>query len=280
MSVEAIKKTPLPPVVSSYGCYRILIKDYYEYKKSLWKSFSYRKFSQKSGFGSPNYIQQVIAGNKSICTNSGERIAQALGMTKLEAQFFTGLILKDNAKSSKAKEEAEKWILASARRLASKDICSAQTEVFKTWYHLLIREMVLLKDFQPDVDYIFNKLGGRLDRAKIEESLQFLIKSGFLLKEGDRLIVSDPVIDSGDNIFTHDLMQTYHKSVLTMWAKNIKELDREYQELGLLNIPLKKSQISELKKKIREFQDEIIGLVQDEKEADIVVQLGTYLLPV
>jgi hypothetical protein len=50
--------------------------------------------------------------------------------------------------------------------------------------------------------------------------------------------------------------------------------------LGLLHIPIHKNKLPEFKRRIRQFQDEIIGWLQDEKEPTQVAQLGTYLIPV
>lgn len=53
-----------------------------------------------------------------------------------------------------------------------------------------------------------------------------------------------------------------------------------HQELGLINIPINSNKIPELKQKMRQFQDEIIGWLQSEDKPNCVVQLGSYLMPI
>ena len=49
-------------------------------------------------------------------------------------------------------------------------------------------------------------------------------------------------------------------------------------ERGLLNIPISGTRLEALRERIRAFQDELIGWLQDEREPDRVVQLGLYLI--
>lgn len=76
----------------------------------------------------------------------------------------------------------------------------------------------------------------------------------------------------------HSFMQEYHAQTLKVWSHNIEKLGYENQELGLLNIPINKKHLPELQKKIRQFQDEIIGWCQDHQDCDELVQLGTYMM--
>ena len=106
------------------------------------------------------------------------------------------------------------------------------------------------------------------------------MRSGFLKIEGQHLKCADPVVDTGDT-FDFARIIVSHKDTLKLWVKLLDRShaeDHSQRELGLMNIPLKKEKIPEIKRRIR-VQDEIIGWLQDEKDPDSLVQLGTYLLP-
>ena len=51
------------------------------------------------------------------------------------------------------------------------------------------------------------------------------------------------------------------------------------KESIILNIPINSKNIPELQNRIDAFMDEIIGWLQDETEADQVIQLGAHLVP-
>ena len=86
------------------------------------------------------------------------------------------------------------------------------------------------------------------------------------------------LINSDDAQMQGALMRQFHAETLRVWAQNLDKLSPSRQELGVLNIPIDSRKIPELRERIRKFQDEVIGLVQSESEADCVVQLGTYLI--
>ncbi len=73
--------------------------------------------------------------------------------------------------------------------------------------------------------------------------------------------------------------QMHHAETLKIWSKSLKLLKDPSLELGLLHIPITSERIPELKKRIRNFQDEIIGWLSDESSADTIVQVVTYLMP-
>jgi len=71
-----------------------------------------------------------------------------------------------------------------------------------------------------------------------------------------------------------------HADTLVAWSQIVADLPKSDRELGLINIPIHHSKIPELKKRIQQFQDEIIGWLHDEPTPTQVVQLGTYLIPI
>lgn len=276
--MDAVKQLPFPDILK-YRDYRIYLRDVYNFRKHLRPGFSYRQFSQLAGLKSPNYLQLVILGERNLTERTAERIAQALKLRPKEIDYFIALVRLDNAATPEERREAERWQLVAAKRLAAKEIKNVQSEVLSEWYHLLVRELVLFKDFEPSGEYIAKKLNNTISVEEAQQSLALLLRAGFLIEKDGRYQQADPVLDSGLDLFMHSFMQQFHSGLLKVWSKNLENLGAGQQELGVLNIPIAKDKIPLLREKIRIFQDEIIGLVKDEDNPDCIVQLGTYLLP-
>lgn len=269
------------PKVSNYSCYRSFLQDALQFQKSLSEGFSFRQLALAIGFGSPNYLQLVIQGKKNLSLTSAERVAEALKLSKEEVHYFAALVQLDNAANSLERQKAESQLYAARKCLIAKPLPEAHQAVIAEWYHLLVRELVFLKDFKPDGDYIAKKLNGLITKEQAEASLQLLLQTGYVQKEQGQFEVREPILDTGLDIFTHKFMQQMHSKMLSAWAERITELGSHHQELGVLNIPLPASQVGELQKKVRRFQDEIIGWaegLQSVSKPDQVVQLGTYLM--
>lgn len=278
MEVSVQSPKPVAPEISRYTSYREFLKDYFQYKKQLRSGFSYRQFSNLVGLKSPNYLQLVIQGKRNMTEETGLQVATALRLSKNEAKHFEALIRLDNAMTIDDKVKAQKNLHASLKRLLSRYVDHDARDIISKWYHLLIREMVSLVDFEPSGAYISQRLQGIISPEEAETSFQFLMKSGYIQYAEGRYIQADPILDTGVDIFNHTFMQEYHAQTLKVWSQNIDKLGYQNQELGLVNIPISKKHLPELQNKIRQFQDEIMGWCQNLEDCDDLVQMGTYLM--
>ncbi len=277
-ALKEIQQDSYPNIVE-YKCYRKFLEDMYFFRKQLRPGFSYRQFSKLVGLKSPNYIQQVIEGKKNISAPTGDRLAKVLKLTNLEKAFFVGLIEKENALSQEDRENAERKLFVTAKRLASKEIPQCHFKILEEWHHIVVRELVLLDDFKATGSYISKKLHGLITEEQAEDSLSLLLKVGYLKKVNDQFLLSDPVVVTNEANFSRLQMQNFHSQLWRVWSENIGKLPAPYRELGVINIPIEKKKIALVKQKIRQFQEEIVGLLKDETKADSFIQLGTYCIP-
>jgi len=269
------------PEVAQYKCYRTFLHDFFNYKKSLRSGFSYRQFAGLVGLKSPNYLQLVIQGKRNLTETTGERLAEALKLKKNEIRYFVALINLENAETPEERQKAEKNIFAASTKLRSRVMSEDQHEVLAQWYHLLVRELVFLQDFEPSGEYIARKLKNVISEEQAEESFRLLLRTRYISVIDGKYSATDPILDTGMDIFNHPFMQEVHAKMLRTWAEKIDHLGYREQELSVLNIPLPKHKIPELQEKIRRFQDEIIGwaeAVQKQADTNEIVQLGTYLM--
>jgi len=278
---EKTSLTPLPgpPDIGGYQDYRRFLADAYAFKKSTRAGLSFRALAAKAGFRSPNYLQLVMKSERNLSNESALRVAKALGLSRAEATYFEALVARDNAENPAERERAERRVLGSVRKLVTREIAQAQSEVLRRWYLLPLRELVFLPDFEPDGAWISARMRGLVTPAQAEEGVATLLRAGFLVKKKNRLVACDPVIDTAQDGFDFYRVLLSHQETLTTWVKALEGLGAEERELGLINIPLSSAKVPEFKRRIRAFQDEIIGWLQDEKDPDQVVQLGTYLVP-
>lgn len=267
------------PLLKSYKDYRLFLKDYYSFKKALRSGFSFRQFSALCGFKSPNYLQLIMKGERNLSEEMAEGVAQAVGLKLYEKDYFISLVRQENSKTDDQLSQAKKESLAAIKKMISKQIPSEQSKVFSSWQHLLVRELVTFKDFEPSGLYISKKLKNVISESEAEDSWALLVRTGFVIQlENGCWIQKDPVIDSGDGAFQEVLINSYHAGTLKKWQALLEKGAIQDHELGVLNIPINKDKIPEFRKRIRQFQDEIIGWLQEEKNPDALVQLGTYLI--
>ncbi|HEX7674756.1 MAG TPA: TIGR02147 family protein [Bdellovibrio sp.] len=273
------EKTKNPyPEIARYSCYRVFLRDFFDYKKSLRAGFSYRQFASLVGLKSPNYLQLVIQDKRNLTETTARRLAEALRLNAKEVNYFEALVRLQNAENQEALVKAQKHLHACLKKLLTNFVQLDGSEILAKWYFMPIRELALLQGFEPSGEYIAAQLQNIISSEEAEDALKFLLASGYLKQEGSRFLQTEPVLDTGLDIFNHSFMQEYHAQVLKVWSQHIDKLGFENQELGLLNIPVPRNKLPELQEKIRQFQDEIIGWSQTLESHEELVQMGTYLM--
>ncbi len=78
--------------IYTYIDYRKFLKDFYHFKKSGIRRFSYRSFSEKAGFSSPNFIKLVIDGRKNLGKESIPKLCKAMEPNKKQTEYFSYLV--------------------------------------------------------------------------------------------------------------------------------------------------------------------------------------------
>lgn len=272
------------PQIQTYLDYRQFLQDYYRFKKQARAGFSFRRFAQVAGFKSPNYLQLVMRGERNLSEKMADPVADAMGLRANEKRYFAALIRQENAKTDDELSKAKAEGMIALKKLVSKFMNKDAEEIFSHWHHMVVRELTALSNFEADGLWIAQQLSMQITPEQAEESLRLLLRAGFVKSSGAggqaRLEPTDPVIDSGDNLFTHARMSQFHSQTLKAWAKSIPKSLPGDQELGVLTLSLAKDKVPQLQQKIRDFQDEILGWLGSEKNPDCVVQVGTYLIPV
>lgn len=272
---------PLPPLVHKFSCYREFLSAFFAYKKNTRTGFSHRRFALLAGLKSPNYLQLVMHGKRNISEMVAEVVADVVGLLGPEKTYFLTLVRLENAKTHEEREEIRKTQLVAVKQIVTVRIPQRSEQIISEWYHLLVRELVFLKNFEPTGAFISNQLNGLISPEQAENSFRSLVQAGLLSWDAAKkcYVACDIVLDTGDHLLHRHLMNRHHKETLHLWAENLADLNSIEQERGLLNIPIASEKIPELREKIRQFQDELIGWLQTEENPDRIVQLGVYLIP-
>jgi len=269
-----------PPLIQEFHDYREYLSQFYSHKKSLRAGFSFRQFASLCGLKSPNYLQLVMNGDRNLSEEAAHQVASAMRLNASEKNYFLALVRHENAKTDEEVSLCKRQGLAALKKLVTKQIQKSSDVILEKWHHLVVRELVLLPDFEPSAEYVVEKLRKTISIKEAQESLDLLMKSGNIKLGSNGWMLDEVSIDTGDDLFLHTKIQNYHRDVLKFWVQNISSMKVSHQELGLINIPIDSAKIPELKNRMRQFQDEIIGWLQSEQNPDCIVQMGCYLMPV
>ncbi|MBD3316782.1 MAG: TIGR02147 family protein [Chitinivibrionales bacterium] len=127
--------------------YREYLADYYAEKKARRACYSYRLFSRKAGFASPNFLKLVIEGQRNLSKDSVFKFSKALGFNKREAEYFENLVFFNQSKTLEEKNAYLSNLMRFRGRVDPAKIERSEYAYFSQWYHPVIRELIASVDF-------------------------------------------------------------------------------------------------------------------------------------
>ena len=267
------------PNIFEYDNYRKYLKDYYEAKKAQKQSFSYRAFSKKAGFNSPNFLKLVMEGKRNLSHDSIEKCIDALALRKEEAGFYKNLVQFNQAKTVEQKHQFAKEIIRSKVYKKLKPLSQAQYQYWSRWYNIVIREMVALECFKEDPEWIANHLVPKITTDEAKNSLKQLLKIG-VIKRNDKgkLIQAQTDVTAGDEVVVSSMGQ-FHQEMIEKAKESIDRFKGKHRQISSITCGLSEKSAEKLKQMINKFRKDIIDLSNREREATRVYQVNFQLFP-
>jgi len=271
----------LPPRIVEYRNYHEFLADYYRHKKLANKTFSFRRFAQLAGIKSSNYLMLVMQERRKLSAQAARAVAKAMKLSRAESSYFISLVGLERSADADEHEKFDKERKVAIRKIVTRMLPIEKRQYLATWYYPLLRELPFLSDFQASAEWISHKLQGLITPKQAEQAMKTLVDLGLWKLHAGKIVVSDLILDTGDDItsFSESVVVAVHKETLLAWTRIFEKITKEEREFGLINIPIHHEKIPELKRRIRQFQDELIGWLQEEKNPTQLVQVGTYLVP-
>jgi uncharacterized protein (TIGR02147 family) len=270
----------MPRPLFEYENYREFLADRYVGLKQSRPGFSYRVFSRMAGFRSPNFIKLVIDGKRNVSEEAARSLARALKLNRQETEFFLGLIRLNQAKSDFDRRQSFAELLRFKNFRQIHQIQADQYEYYSAWYVSAIRELVTLKDFKEDPEWIAKKLYPSIHPAEASQALELLLRLGLLSRnEKGQLEQRDAKISTGHEVRAA-VIKKFHQDLLGLASKSLDEVPAENREVGAVSLGISQEKIPEIKKRIFMFRQSLLEEFGSETQnSDQVMQLCVQLFP-
>lgn len=280
LRTEIMKKAKDSLNLFDYMDYRKFLKDWYENAKKNKRGFSFRSFSKRAGFGSPNFLKRVMEGERNLTEKSIFQVATGLNLNKQETEFFKNLVAFNQADSTKEKNQHYEQILRSKKYSQLKPMEKDQYDFYSNWYHPVIRELIVSDDFGDDYERLASRVYPRLTPQQAKKSVELLQRLGFIKKiDEKRWEQSKSLVTTGAEVFSLVLFN-YHQNILELAKHQLFKTSAEKRDMSVLTLGIVKERLPELKKKIQEFRQDILKFVSEDTKPDDVVLLSMQLMPV
>lgn len=266
-------------IIFEYDNYREYLRDVYRFYKETRPQFSYRYFSQKAGFRSPNFLQLVIEGKRNLSPQSIERFANALKLTKKEAEFFRILVHLNQARTVGEKKIYAEQLMQFRPFRYIHPLRKDQYRYYTEWYNIPIRELTMLSDFSEDPAWIARRLIPPISPQQAQKAIDLLLQLGLLKRdEYGRLVQTDAFISTGDEV-TSTSVADYHRTMIQKGAEALDRFPGPDRDISSVTMALSDKNFGEIKALIQRFRKELLAIADQDRAPEGVYQVNFQLFP-
>ncbi len=262
-----------------YMNFRDFLRDFYEHKRQEHSFYSYRLFSQKAGFSSPNFLKLVIDGKRNLSKESVFKCMRALNLTKPETDYFENLVFFNQSQTLDEKNAYLAKLLKHRKKSEPGRIEESEFEYYSAWYHPVIRELATAKDFRDDFRALGKMIIPAISGDEVQKSVQLLLKLGYIVRsEQGGYEKTSLSLSTGPQVRSV-AVANYHKEMLRLASESIERIPAGRRDISSLTLSVSDETYAMLKEKIVAFRRELLSIAEAQPRADIVAQVNIQLFP-
>lgn len=259
--------------IYEYTSYREYLRDFYNFQKTNFKGYTYKAFSEKAGLKSPNYLFLVIKGKRNVTIRNISNFIQGLGLVNSEAKYFENLVKIEQTLDFNEKVEYFEELYNINKRNTPWKLERDQYKILSKWYYYVVREMVLLSDFQRSPRWISEQLNYKISAEEAKDAIETLLELDLLKEEDGKLLQANPSIETSKGMLNLAI-QNFHNLMINRSLEALKEQDVKERNFTALTVAVSKEKLRLVNEKINEFKKEINDFLTIDDNQEDVYQLN------
>jgi uncharacterized protein (TIGR02147 family) len=264
------------PNILDYTDYRKFLADHYRARKAVDPSFSLRVFARKAGFPSHGLLKYLMEGQRNLTQKTLVKILPALDFDREQARYFENLVFFNQAKGL-GEQQVYYDRLREASAATFRKLEVAQLAVFRAWHYTVIREMLALKGFRADADWIAARLKPRVEAREARAALDTLIEAGLIVRKAGGYRAAEPDITTGDEVRSF-AVKNYHAEMMRLATLALDHAPGE-RDISASTFALRSSDWPRLKKRVQAMRKELREFAARSGEGDRIIQVNLQVFP-
>ncbi len=277
--MDKARNVPATPDIFLFYDYRAFLKALFEFNKNQSRRFSHRYIVTRAGFKSPNVLKNVIDGKRNLTFAAAESFAKAFKLDGNSKRYFLALVQYNQAGTATEKENFFQDLIDLRDRENPARLGERQYEVFSHWWHLAIREIVSLPDFQFSPEWVADALSPSITPAEAADSLSLLKTLGLIAQQKDRSWTQVEKTMATDARVKSVMVSQFHREMIRLGGESLSRFQGKEREIGGTTLRVSEPDLEKIKTWLREFRMKILGLASQSAGADKVYQLNFQFFP-
>jgi uncharacterized protein (TIGR02147 family) len=274
------KSHPAPtlPDVLEYADYRRFLADYYRARKASEPGFSLRALAQEAGFPSHGHLKDLMDGARNLSQKTLMKLVPALGLEGRRARYFENLVFFNQARTLREQRMYHDRLRAAPAKSGLRKLDASQLRAFRSWHTAAIREMIALKGFRADPDWIARKLLPRSDTRAVRDALEELLAAGLIRRTANGFRQAEPDVTTDDEIRSFHV-RSYHADALQLAARALDDIPAADRDVSAVCFAIRGEDWPALKKRLQELRKELKALEAKPGHGDRLVQINLQAFP-
>lgn len=207
-------------------------------------------------------LSDYINGRRIMTLAIGKQVIKGLGLPESEFEHLRGLIEFDKRKIKTLQPEVQ--------------LREDEFAVISDWYHFAILALVPVKTFQPNSNWIADRLN--IPNEIAQAAIERLCRVGLLEVSGGKFNVTQKQLETTNNIPSESLRRS-HKQTLVQVLDTMDRIPLEYRDITSITFPMNRKKMPEAKRLIKNFRRKMATLLTQGPKTD-VYNLNVQLVPV
>ena len=262
--------------ITEYQDYRLYMQDYYDEKKRL-SAFSWREFSHAAGFSSPTYLKLVCEGKTRLSPAGAANVGAAMNLAGFELEYFERMVDYGHAKTDQEKKMAYESMLELAKNNKAKIVDGEAFRYFESWVHPVVRELAPAMHGATPGD-IAKRCCQGVTAGEVRESLDFMVKTGLLKKNGSDYEQSDKHLKGSSEVMPVAL-RSMHREMADFAKEAIDKFPPSERNFTGLTMGLSAEDYELILKELEACRKRITQIALQSKAVERVYRLNLQFFP-
>lgn len=260
--------------VFEFDDFRVYLEHMRTHYPGMRRPITLERWAKKLNYRSPRSIAMVLKGQRMPSEELVIAFSQDLGHSENERRYFELLVRKEKYKGAVPQSIAEELQKLNPKLIKRKPLDAEVFSYVSSWHYCVILALFHTPDFsackaENCVEWIHGRLGKKISKQEVEESIQLLEKLKFIVKHGDRyeLAEQDPLIAIEE--VPSAAGRKHHAEQMEQAKEALQRAPMAEREFSCLTFRASRSKLPELKKAVREFRDKFEKEFFEENSNDV-----------
>lgn len=259
------------PIISKYAKVEDYIRDQVQYLKRTEPGFSILNSCKKLRRVSPSLVTLIINGKRKLTFDRVEEFAKLLQLTVSEKIFLRDWT--ERKELNFIEQDIEKTSIQRRKEVS--------LNILNDWLNVYVKDCFQLEEVQKNPKLVYSRLAHIAEPKRIDKSIQFLLREGYLRKTLDQKIVIETSLAVVETPVPSVKIRQFHKAALNIARNGIDTVAMDQRYVNTLVWPLNQKQYAQFVELIQEFTEKTQKFLVDldTTQAESLYQFNLNLIP-